>query len=145
MSQGKLAPNPRRRTQNSRPSYPEPKAPARIYGHETLADVEKARRHIAPELGGSWQRLPTLLSLSSMRSIVFDRPVIEIHISNIHKRLSSSVLCLWPRRWRYPGFWHAGLPTGFYLTRAIVLLIPNRIRGPLLFGSWQRSYAFHAY
>jgi 3-dehydroquinate dehydratase II len=86
-----------------------------IYGHETLADVEKACRQIATELGlelrfhqsnreyelidwihearetaGGIVINPAAFTHTSVAILdalnAFDGPVIEIHISNIHKR-----------------------------------------------------------
>jgi 3-dehydroquinate dehydratase II len=86
-----------------------------IYGHETLADVEKACRQIATELGlelrfhqsnreyelidwiheareiaGGIVINPAAFTHTSVAILdalnTFDGPVIEIHISNIHKR-----------------------------------------------------------
>ena len=86
-----------------------------IYGHETLADVEKACRRIATELGlelqfhqrnreyeiidwihearetaGGIVINPAAFTHTSVAILdalnSFDGPVIEIHISNIHKR-----------------------------------------------------------
>ena len=86
-----------------------------IYGHETLADVEKACRQIATELGLELRFLqsnreyelidwihearetaggivinPAAFTHTSVAILdalnTFDGPVIEIHISNIHKR-----------------------------------------------------------
>jgi 3-dehydroquinate dehydratase-2 len=86
-----------------------------IYGHETLADVEKDCRHTATELGlelrfhqsnreyeiidwihearetaGGIVINPAAFTHTSVAILdalnSFDGPVIEIHISNIHKR-----------------------------------------------------------
>jgi 3-dehydroquinate dehydratase II len=86
-----------------------------IYGHETLADVEKSCRHIAAELrlelrfhqsnreyeiidwihearetAGGIVINPAAFTHTSVALLdalnSFDGPVIEIHISNIHKR-----------------------------------------------------------
>jgi len=86
-----------------------------IYGHETLADIEKTCRQIAPELGLQlrfhqsnreyeiidWIHEaretahgivinPAAFTHTSVAILdalnSFDGPVIEIHISNIHKR-----------------------------------------------------------
>jgi 3-dehydroquinate dehydratase II len=86
-----------------------------IYGHENLADVEDACRHIATELGlelrfhqsnreyeiidwihearetaGGIVINPAAFTHTSVAILdalnSFDGPVIEIHISNIHKR-----------------------------------------------------------
>jgi 3-dehydroquinate dehydratase II len=86
-----------------------------IYGHETLADVEKACRDVAAELGlellfrqsnreyelidwihearetaGGIVINPAAFTHTSVAILdalnSFDGPVIEIHISNIHKR-----------------------------------------------------------
>jgi 3-dehydroquinate dehydratase II len=86
-----------------------------IYGHENLADVEEACRHIATELGlelrfhqsnreyeiidwihearetaGGIVINPAAFTHTSVAILdalnSFDGPVIEIHISNIHKR-----------------------------------------------------------
>ena len=86
-----------------------------IYGHETLADVEKACRHAANELrlelrfhqsnreyeiidwihearetAGGIVINPAAFTHSSVAILdalnSFDGPVIEVHISNIHKR-----------------------------------------------------------
>src|ERR1700756_2994403 len=86
-----------------------------IYGHENLADVEEACRHIATELGlelrfyqsnreyeiidwihearetaGGIVINPAAFTHTSVAILdalnTFDHPIIEVHISNIHKR-----------------------------------------------------------
>ena len=131
---------PRLRPERAQPNLLGKRQP-HIYGHETLADVEADCRaladelklelrfhqsnreyeiidwiHEAREIAGGIVINPAAFTHTSVAILdalnTFDAPVIEVHISNVHKResLPAPLLCVAARRRRDRRPRHPGLP-----------------------------------
>jgi 3-dehydroquinate dehydratase II len=100
-----------------------------IYGHENLADVEEACRHIATELGlelrfhqsnREYEIIDWIHEARETAGGIVINPAAFTHTSvaildalnsfdGPAGGVSSSLLRLWPRRRRHRRIWHAGL------------------------------------